>query len=59
MTKKEKMILLTLPHHCSSLKGVRTGTQTGQELEAGTDAEALEECCLFACSPWFAQPDFL
>lgn len=25
---------LTLPYHCSSLKGVRTGSQTGQELEA-------------------------
>jgi hypothetical protein len=35
-------------------KGVRTGTQAGQE--AGADAEAMEGCSLLACLPWLAQP---
>jgi hypothetical protein len=26
-----------------------------KNLEAGTDAEAMEECCLLACSSWLAQ----
>jgi hypothetical protein len=45
---------LTLAHHCSSSKEVRTGTQTGQEAEAGADAEAMKEYCLLACSLWLA-----
>ena len=28
-------------------------------LEAGADAEVMEECCLLACSSWLAQPAFL
>jgi hypothetical protein len=43
MTKKQLgrkgFIQITLPHCCSSLKEVRTGTQAGQE--AGADAEAM------------------
>lgn len=31
-------------------KEVRTGTQ-GRDLEAETEAEAMEECCLLAFSP--------
>jgi hypothetical protein len=37
----------------------------GQELkhvripEVGADAEAMEGCCLLACSSWLAQPAFL
>jgi hypothetical protein len=31
----------------------------GRNLEAGADADALEECCLLACFPWFIQPAFL
>jgi hypothetical protein len=31
----------------------------GRNLEAGADAEAMEECCLLDCSLWFAQPAFL
>ena len=31
----------------------------GRDLEVGADAEAIEECCLLACSLWFAQPAFL
>jgi hypothetical protein len=35
---------LTLPHHCSSLKEVRTGVQAGQNLEAeDADTEVIEE----------------
>ena len=30
----------------------------GRNLEAGADAEAIEECCLLACFPWLAQPVF-
>jgi hypothetical protein len=48
MTKKQLgrkgFIQLTLLHCCSSLKEVRTGTQTGQK--AGADAEAMEGCSL-------------
>jgi hypothetical protein len=37
--------------HCtSSLKEVRTGIQTGKNLEAVASAEAMEECCLLAYS---------
>ena len=32
---------------------------TGQEPEAGADAEAMEGCCLLACSSWLAQFAFL
>ena len=46
-------IQLTLPHSCSSLKEVSTGTQAGQE--AGADAEAMEGYSLLACYPWLAQ----
>jgi len=28
---REEFILLSLPHHCSPLKEIRTGTETGQE----------------------------
>jgi hypothetical protein len=38
-------------------KEVRTGTQAGKK--AGADAEAMEGCCLLACSPWPAQLSFL
>jgi hypothetical protein len=31
----------------------------GRNLEAGVDAEAMDECCLKACFPWLAQPAFL
>jgi hypothetical protein len=36
--ERKGFIWLTLPHHCSSSKEVRTGTQTQQELEAEADA---------------------
>jgi hypothetical protein len=60
MTKEQLgrkgFIQLTLPHCCSSLKEIRTGTQAGQG--AGADAEAMEGCSLLACFPWLAQPAF-
>jgi len=31
----------------------------GKNLEAGADAEAMEECCLLACFSWFIQSAFL
>jgi hypothetical protein len=31
----------------------------GRNLKAGTDAEAMEGCCLLACFSWFAQPALL
>ena len=30
----------------------------GRNLEAGADAEAMEECCLLVCSSWLVQPAF-
>ena len=42
-----------------SLKEVRTGIETGQNLEAGADTDTMEGCCLLACSPWLAHPVFL
>lgn len=41
------LIMLTLPHHNLSLRKVRKGTQ-GRKLEAGSKAEATEECCSLA-----------
>lgn len=35
---------LVFQHQSSSSKEVRLGTQ-GRDLEAGTDVEAMEECC--------------
>jgi hypothetical protein len=49
---REGFIQLTLPHCCSSIKEVRTGTQAGQE--AGADAEAME-----GAAYWLASPDLL
>lgn len=41
----------TLPDHSSSLsKTAMAGIQTGENLEAGTDAETMKEHCLLACS---------
>ena len=31
----------------------------GRNLEAGTEAESVEECCSLDCSPWLAQPAFI
>jgi hypothetical protein len=42
---REGFIQLAFPYHNSSSKEVRTG-----DPEAGADAEAMEGCCLLACS---------
>jgi hypothetical protein len=44
---RKGFIQLTLPYCCSSPKGVRTGTQAGQETVS--DAEAMEGYYLLAC----------
>ena len=31
----------------------------GKNLEVGTEAEAMEECCIRTCSPWLAHLAFL
>lgn len=31
----------------------------GRNLETGTEAKIMEECCLLACSSWLTQHDFL
>ena len=51
--RRKGFIWLTLPHHCSSLKEVRTGAQICRNLETGADADAKEGCCLLACSACF------
>ena len=61
MTKQqagEEKVYLTLITVCHQRK---LGQELKQDrnLEAGTDAEAVEEGCLLAFSPWLAQPAFL
>jgi hypothetical protein len=43
------LVSFIFPYHSPSLKEVRAGTQ-GWNLEAGSEALAVEECCLLACS---------
>jgi hypothetical protein len=61
MTKKQVVEERLYSAHTSTLlfitKGVRTGTQAGQE--AGADAEAMEGCSLLACFSWLAQSALL
>ena len=40
-------------------KGSQAGTQTGQDPEAGANAEGIEGGFLLASFPWFAQPTLL
>jgi hypothetical protein len=56
---RKGLIWLTLPHHCSSFKEVRTGTQAYRNPEAGADAEAMEGCCSLVCSPIACSACFL
>ena len=37
----------------------RQELKQGRNLEAGVDAEAMEGCCLVACSSWLSQSAFL
>ena len=41
------------------LKKSRQKFKQGKNVEAGADAESMEECCLVACSSWLAQPALL
>jgi hypothetical protein len=40
-------------------EGGKNEKNWGLELEAGTEAETMEECCFLPCSLWFAQQLFL
>lgn len=54
MTKKQVGEERVYVAYTSFIIKVRTGAQTGRDLEAGDDVEAMEECCLPACSSWLA-----
>lgn len=55
LRKKGFLFSLQLSGHTPSPREVKTGTQ-GRNLEAGSDAESMEECCPLDCSPWLTQP---
>ena len=48
----------TYPNPSPSCGEVR-GRTWGRNLEVGTEVEAMEECCLLACSSLFAKPTFI
>lgn len=48
--RRKGFVWLLLPYHSLLLKEVNTRTHAVQVLEAGTNAEAMEGCCLLACS---------
>ena len=44
-----------IPHHpFNHLRKAEQELKQGRNLEAGVDAEAIEGCCLLACSSWLA-----
>ena len=47
------MLPLINPYHSLSWKDFRTGTHEDRNLEAGTEAETTQECCLLAYSAYF------
>jgi hypothetical protein len=47
---KKRVIIRLHSHTQSTIKG----TQGKNSSKAGTGAEAMEESCLLACSPWLA-----
>ena len=51
---RKEFIQLMLPHHSSSMKEVRTGTQTEQEPEAGADARPWRGAAYWLTSPWLS-----
>jgi hypothetical protein len=65
MTKKQAGEERVYSAYTSTLLFITKGSQdwnsnkVGRNLEAGADAEAIVGCCLLACFPWLAQPDFL
>ena len=50
---REELTSRALQHQSPSSKEVRVGTQ-GRDLEAGTDVEAMEECCLLVWPSWLS-----
>ena len=56
--RRKGFIWLTFPDHSPNMREARTGAP-GRKLEAETEAEPIEECCLLACSPWLVGPAFL
>ena len=52
--KKDPWYALPLFRASVAVMGSQAETQ-GSNLEAGADTEAMEECCLLACSPRLAQ----
>jgi hypothetical protein len=55
MLGRKVFIWCTLHHYCSSLKKSGQELKQGWSPESRADAEAMEECCLLACSLWLAQ----
>ena len=55
----KEFIWLIRPHWSPLLMESGEELKQGRNLEAGTDAEAMEGCGFLACSPWLAQPVFL
>jgi hypothetical protein len=47
---KKGFIWFILPNLCSLLEEITASLKQARNLEAGTDAEAMERCCLLACS---------
>lgn len=54
---EERVYLAYSPASLFIIKGQEL-TQSKKNLEAGTDAEASEGCCLLGCSSRLAQPAF-
>jgi hypothetical protein len=50
---RKEFIWFALPCHSPLLREVRTGMQD-RNLEAGTEAENMEEGSLWTCFPWLA-----
>ena len=55
----EESVYLTYTSTSQFITGGSQGRNSGRILEAGAGAEAMEGCCLLACSPGLAQPAFL
>jgi hypothetical protein len=63
MTKKqvgEERVYSAYTFHIVVHHQRKSGQEHTQDrnLEAGVDAEAMEECCLLSCFPGLAQPAF-
>lgn len=50
---EERVFWLT--DYSPSWRQARARTQSRRNLEAGTGAETMEECCLLACYSWLSQ----